>query len=251
MRLRLQCLLCLMRILSFSFSTSSSTSQVLDDLSQIIYQGFRSSSILSNNNLMTVNERTEIDKLTIQLKYHLSLLFCTRVTLDKFQQSTSFVFRVKKFNELSLYVFSSIEATCQFPRVQIFCVDVHILWDKYYRDLDWRKSSRFSKEKIAYVAICWILLTDERMNCYCCLSKMNEKSSSLYRKSSSFIYLLILISWFIEIHLRIEIFVCHEDFFFWSSYFRFSLSLRSDLIKIAYSSSNSLISRRSRKSVDM
>jgi hypothetical protein len=59
-----------------------------------------------------------------------------------------------------------------------------------------------------------ILLTDERMNCYCCLFKMNEKFSSLHRKSFSFIYLLIFIFWFIEIHLRIEIFVCHEDFFF-------------------------------------
>jgi hypothetical protein len=38
---------------------------------------------------------------------------------------------------------------------------------------------------------CRILLTDERTNCYCCLSKMNEKFSLLYRKSSSFIYLLI------------------------------------------------------------
>jgi hypothetical protein len=47
---------------------------------------------------------------------------------------------------------------------------------------------------------CRILLTDERMNCYCCLSKMNEKFSSLYRKSLSFIYLLIFIFWFIEIH---------------------------------------------------
>jgi hypothetical protein len=36
-----------------------------------------------------------------------------------------------------------------------------------------------------------ILLTDERMNCYCCLSKMNEKFSLLYKKSLSFIYLLI------------------------------------------------------------
>jgi hypothetical protein len=98
---------------------------------------------------------------------------------------------------------------------------------------------------------CRILLTDERMNCYCCLSKMNEKFSLLYRKSSSFIYLLILIFWFIEIHLRIEIFVCHEDFFFWSSHLRLSLSLRSDLIKIAYSFSNSLISRQSRKSIDL
>jgi hypothetical protein len=39
---------------------------------------------------------------------------------------------------------------------------------------------------------CRILLTGERMNCYCCLSIMNEKFSLLYRKSSSFIYLLIL-----------------------------------------------------------
>jgi hypothetical protein len=38
---------------------------------------------------------------------------------------------------------------------------------------------------------CRILLTDERMNCYCCLSKMNEKFNLLYRKSLSFIYLLI------------------------------------------------------------
>ncbi len=99
--------------------------------------------------------------------------------------------------------------------------------------------------------ICWILLTGERMDCYCCLSKMNGKSSLLYRKSSSFIYLLILISWSIEVHLRIEIFVCHEGFFFWSRHLRSSLSLRSDLIRIAYSSSNSLISRQSRISVDL
>jgi hypothetical protein len=98
---------------------------------------------------------------------------------------------------------------------------------------------------------CWILLTDEEMNCYCCLSKMNEKFSSLYRKSFSFIYLLIFIFWFIEIHLRIEIFVCHENFFFWSSHLRSSLSLRFDFIRIAYSSSNSLISRRSRKSINL
>jgi hypothetical protein len=98
---------------------------------------------------------------------------------------------------------------------------------------------------------CRILLTDERMNCYCCLSKMNEKFSSLYRKFFSFIYLLIFIFWFIEIHLRIEIFVCHEDFFFWSRHLRLSLSLRSDLIRIAYSSSNSLIFRQFRKSVDL
>jgi hypothetical protein len=98
---------------------------------------------------------------------------------------------------------------------------------------------------------CRILLTDERMNCYCCLSKMNEKFSSLYKKSFSFIYLLIFIFWFIEIHLRIEIFVCHENFFFWSSHLRSSLSLRSDLIRIAYSFSNSLISRRSRKSINL
>jgi hypothetical protein len=98
---------------------------------------------------------------------------------------------------------------------------------------------------------CRILLTDERMNCYCCLSKMNEKFSLLYRKSSSFIYLLIFIFWFIEIHLKIEIFVCHENFFFWSSHLRSSLSLRFDFIRIAYSSSNSLISRRFRKSIDL
>jgi hypothetical protein len=38
---------------------------------------------------------------------------------------------------------------------------------------------------------CRILLTDEEMNCYCCLSKMNEKFSLLYKKSFLFIYLLI------------------------------------------------------------
>jgi hypothetical protein len=42
-----------------------------------------------------------------------------------------------------------------------------------------------------FVYKCRILLTDERMKCYCCLSKMNEKFSLLYRKSLSFIYLLI------------------------------------------------------------
>jgi hypothetical protein len=98
---------------------------------------------------------------------------------------------------------------------------------------------------------CRILLTDERMNCYCCLSKMNEKFSLLYKKSSSFIYLLIF-------HL-----LSHRDssenrdlrlsreFFFWSSYLRFSLSLRFDFIRIAYSFSNSLISRRSRKLINL
>jgi hypothetical protein len=116
------------------------------------------------------------------------------------------------------------------------------------------RTSSSSSSKCALSAersICRILLTGERMNCYCCLSKMDGKFSSLYRKSLSFIYLLIFISWFIEIHLRIEIFVCHENFFFWFKHFRFSLSLRSDLIRIAYSSSNSLISRQSRKSVDL
>jgi hypothetical protein len=98
---------------------------------------------------------------------------------------------------------------------------------------------------------CRILLTDERMNCYCCLSKMNEKFSSLYKKSFSFIYLLIFIFWFIEIHLKIEIFVCHESFFFWSRHFRSSLSFRFDFIRIAYSFSNSLILRQSRKSVNL
>ncbi len=46
-------------------------------------------------------------------------------------------------------------------------------------------SSRDWKKK------CRILLTDERIKCYCCLSKMNEKFSLLYKKSLSFIYLLI------------------------------------------------------------
>jgi hypothetical protein len=104
---------------------------------------------------------------------------------------------------------------------------------------------------IDFWIFCRILLTDERMNCYCCLSKMNEKFSLLYRKSSSFIYLLIF---HFLIHrdssenrdLRLS-----REFFFWSSYLRSSLSLRSDFIRIAYSSSNSLISRRSRKSINL
>jgi hypothetical protein len=59
------------------------------------------------------------------------------------------------------------------------------------------------------------------------------RNSAYYIKifSYSSIY-WFFIFWFIEIHLRIEIFVCHEDFFFWSSYFRLSLSLRFDLIKL-------------------
>ena len=84
----------------------------------------------------------------------------------------------------------------------------------------------------------------------CCLSNLDEKIISLYRNSSSTIY-WSFISWFIEIFLRIEIFDRHEAFFFWSRCLRASLSLRSDLIRIAYSSSCSLIFRRSRKSVDM
>ncbi len=78
------------------------------------------------------------------------------------------------------------------------------------------------------------------------------KNSAYYIEnlSHSFIY-WSFIFWFIEIHLKIEIFVCHESFFFWSSYLRSSLSLRSDFIKIAYSFSNSLISRWSRKSVNL
>ncbi len=97
---------------------------------------------------------------------------------------------------------------------------------------------------------CQILLTDKKMNCYCYLYKLNEKFSWLYKKSFSFIYLLIFISWFIEIHLRIEIFVRYEFFFFWESHLRFSLLLRFNLIKIVYSSSNSLIFRRSRKLIN-
>ncbi len=42
------------------------------------------------------------------------------------------------------------------------------------------------------IKMCWILLIDERMNCYYCLFKMNEKFSLLYKKSLSFIYFLIL-----------------------------------------------------------
>jgi hypothetical protein len=107
-------------------------------------------------------------------------------------------------------------------------------------------------EKFCKIKInCRILLTDERMNCYCCFFKMNEKFSFLYRKSLSFIYLLIFIFWFIEIHLKIEIFVCHENFFFWSNYLRSSLLFRFNFIKIAYSFSNSLIFRRFRKSINL
>jgi hypothetical protein len=88
-------------------------------------------------------------------------------------------------------------------------VDVlRLLWSSNSFDLNMIESCWFWMKR------CRILLTDERMNCYCCLSKMNEKISLLYRKSLSFIYLLIFIFWFIEIHLRIEIFVCHEIFSF-------------------------------------
>ncbi len=95
------------------------------------------------------------------------------------------------------------------------------------------------------------LLTDERMNCYCCLFNLDEKFSLLYK---NFLYSSIywfLISWFIEVLLRIEIFDRHETFFFWSRCLRASLSLRSDLIRIAYSFSSSLTSRRFRKSINM
>jgi hypothetical protein len=109
----------------------------------------------------------------------------------------------------------------------------------------------FEKSNACRAHNCRILWIDEKMNCYCCLFKMNEKFNSLYKKSFSFIYLLIFIFWFIEIHLRIEIFVYHESVFFCSSYLRSSLLLRFDLIKIAYSFSNSLISRRSRKLINL
>jgi hypothetical protein len=54
-----------------------------------------------------------------------------------------------------------------------------------------RSSFSFCSEIFFVDQFCRILLTDERMNCYCCLSKMNEKFSLLYRKSFSFIDLLI------------------------------------------------------------
>jgi hypothetical protein len=82
-------------------------------------------------------------------------------------------------------------------------------------------------------------------------SNLGGKSISLYRNSLYNLIYWFLISWFIEISLRIEIFDRHETLFFWSRCFRASLSLRSDLIKIAYSSSSSLTSRRSRKSINM
>jgi hypothetical protein len=78
------------------------------------------------------------------------------------------------------------------------------------------------------------------------------------RNSSHYIKILFynliywsFISWFIEVLLRIEIFGRHEIIFFWWSCLRVLLSLRSDLIRTAYSFSCSLISRRLRKSVDM
>jgi hypothetical protein len=60
-----------------------------------------------------------------------------------------------------------------------------IVWFNEHRQQERLKSFKFC------ISICRILLTDERMNCYCCLSKINEKFSLLYRKSFSFIYLLI------------------------------------------------------------
>jgi hypothetical protein len=53
------------------------------------------------------------------------------------------------------------------------------------------KSQKRTSSQFMLWWICRILLTDERMNCYCCLSKMDEKSSLLYRKSPPSIYLLI------------------------------------------------------------
>jgi hypothetical protein len=85
----------------------------------------------------------------------------------------------------------------------------------------------------------------------CCLFNLDEKFISLYRNSLYNLIYWFFISWFIEISLRIEIFDRHETLFFWSRCLRASLSLRSDFIRIAYSSSSSLTSRRSRKSVNM
>jgi hypothetical protein len=82
----------------------------------------------------------------------------------------------------------------------------------------------------------------------CCLSNLDKKFISLYKKS----HLLISLSHDSSRFLwESRSSFCHENFFFWSSYLRASLSLRSDFIKIAYSFSCLLISRRSRKSVNM
>jgi hypothetical protein len=83
-----------------------------------------------------------------------------------------------------------------------------------------------------------------------CLKWMSNSAYYIENLFHSSIY-WFLIFWFIEIHLRTEIFVCHEDFFFWLNHLRLSLSLRFDLIRIAYSFSNSLIFRQFRKSVDL
>ncbi len=93
-------------------------------------------------------------------------------------------------------------------------------------------------------------LTKEWIATVVYLKWMRNSAYYIENLSHSSIY-WFFIFWFIEIHLRIEIFVCHENFFFWSSYLRSSLSLRFDLIRIAYSFSNSLISRRSRKSINL
>jgi hypothetical protein len=115
------------------------------------------------------------------------------------------------------------------------------------------RAENFTKESIwsqnwTIVESYW--LTKEWIATAAYLKWMRNSAYYIENLSHSSIY-WSFIFWFIEIHLRIEIFVCHENFFFWSSYLRSSLSLRSDFIKIAYSSSNSLTFRQSRKSINL
>jgi hypothetical protein len=124
---------------------------------------------------------------------------------------------------------------CWLMNIVLLCFSSHTIHYLQSLDVDCVESYWLAKEWIATAAY---------------LKWMRNSAYYIENLLHSSIY-WSLIFWFIEIHLKIEIFVCHENFFFWSSYLRFSLSLRSDFIKIAYSFSNSLIFRRSRKSIDL
>jgi hypothetical protein len=99
------------------------------------------------------------------------LLFCTRVTLDKFQQSTSFAFRVKKFNELSLYVFSSIVWSHVWnpESTNILCWCAYIVRQILSRCWLTKVKSIF-KEQIARVVIVDIIVEDwlASISCFHC-----------------------------------------------------------------------------------
>jgi hypothetical protein len=119
-----------------------------------------------------------------------------------------------------------------------------LLFEELLKVFGMKKCKRFIKNCI-FSNSYW--LTNEWID-NCCVFNLDEKFISLYRKS----HLLISLS-----HDSSRFFwesrssFVTKIFFFWSSYLRTSLSFRSDLIKIAYSSSCSLISRRSRKSINM